>query len=660
MKNLLFLLLTCSFSMLYAQSENADKTLSPYFLVNNSTPNVDALPLKSTTADVKIAGMIANVTVRQTYENKGTKNLECIYVFPASSRAAVYAMQMKIGNRIINAKIKERQQARNEYESAKAEGKTASLLEQDRPNVFQMNVANIRPNDVVEVTMQYTEMIVPTEGIYQFVYPTVVGPRYNTDAKNEFAVTPFTKKGTAPSYIFDIKVHLAAGVPLQNVHSKTHWIEVSQADVFNADATLKSEDGGRGNKDFVLNYALKGNEFASGVMLYEHNDEQFFMAMVQPPKAVKNNQIPPREYIFIVDVSGSMRGFPLEVSKVLLKNLIENLRPSDYFNVMLFSGGNTVLAESSLPATKENLQKAIQVIDNQESGGGTELLPAMKRALALPRTDKELSRSMIFVTDGYVTVEKEAFELIRENLNKSNVFSFGIGSSVNRYLMEGLAHAGQGEPFVILNQEEAPKIAEQFRKYINTPVLSQIKLSFDGFEAYDVEPKTVPDVMAERPIIVFGKYKGTPKGKINIAGYSGKNLIKQSINVGENKADDKNSALRYLWAREKLRFLSDYGGSGETEAEIKTVTDLGLKYNLLTAHTSFVAIDETPVVDKNGELVTVKQALPLPEGVDNSAVGADLALDEVFEMGNGFNYFYGLISIAFFTVFCFFRKKIFA
>ena len=228
MKNLLILILSFTFSSLFAQDENADKSLSPYFLVKNATSNVDALPLKSTTADVKIAGMIA------------------------------------------------------------------------------------------DVIMQYTEMSVPTEGVYQFVYPTVVGPRYNSQQQsentNEFAAIPYLKKGEATPYTFDIQVTLNSGVPIQNIHSKTHWIDVKQSDNYHVVAQLKKEDGGRGNKDFILNYQLKGEYFQSGVMLYEHNNENFFMAMIQPPKAVSNDQIPPREYIFIVDVSGSMGGFPLDVS----------------------------------------------------------------------------------------------------------------------------------------------------------------------------------------------------------------------------------------------------------------------------------------------------------------------------------------------------------
>jgi Ca-activated chloride channel homolog len=665
MKNVFVFCLFLTASSLFAQKEAADKTLSPYFLVTNASTTTDALPLKSTTADVKIAGMIADVTVRQTYANKGKETLECIYVFPASTRAAVYAMQMKVGNRVINARIRERKQAKKEYEAAKAAGKRVSLLEQDRPNVFKMNVANIRPNDVVEVTLQYTEMLVPTEGSYEFVYPTVVGPRYNskqdTSDKNTFINAPFLKKDAPAPYVFDIKVALTSGVPIQNVHSKTHWIDATQSDDYHALAQLKKEDGGRGNKDFILNYQLRGAQFQSGIMLYEHKDENFFMAMIQPPKAVNENQIPPREYIFIVDVSGSMNGFPVEVSKVLLKNLIGNLKKTDYFNIILFAGVSSLLSEKSLQATSENYEKAVQLIDRQEGSGSTELLPAMQRALALPRNDKELSRSMVLITDGFVDVEKESFDLIRNNLNKCNVFAFGIGSDVNRHLIEGLAHVGQGEPFVVLNETEAPAIAEKFRKYINTPVLSQVKYTMNNFNVYDIEPANLPDVMAERPIILFGKYRGKPSGTITIEGYAGKQLVKQTINVGENTADAQNTALRYLWAREKLRYMDDFGTSEEDSNHIKQVVDIGLKYNLLTAHTSFIAVDETPVLDKNGKIITVKQPSPLPDGLENTAVGADFDFEAVFNLGVvGTNYMLwlcGFLAVA--TVFALARKRIF-
>ncbi len=606
--------------------ENQDQTLSPYFFVQSDDPSTDRLPLKETRANVNIAGVIADVTITQTYKNEGQNVLEAIYVFPASTRAAVYSMTMTIGEREIVAIIQEKQKARESYEQAREEGKSASLLEQMRPNVFQMNVANILPGDVIKVEMKYTELLIPESGLYEFIYPTVVGPRYsNTLAENAapeegWIANPYTREGEDPFYTFDISIGITAGLPIQDVRSPSHDMTINFETRSTAILTLSPEEKSGGNKDCIVQYRLTGNKIESGLLLYEGVEENFFLAMIQPPKIVKKELIPPREYVFIVDVSGSMYGFPLNISKTLMRDLLANLRPTDRFNILLFAGGSELFAEQSLPATRENVSRAIQFIDNQRGGGGTELLPALKRALSLTGTE-DYSRSFVIATDGYVSVEKEAFDLIRENLGRANFFTFGIGSSVNRYLLEGMAHVGTGEAFIITKENEAAGKAEKFRTYIQTPVLTNIKLRFEDFEVFDVEPLTVPDVLAEKPVIVYGKWKGKPKGKINLTGDSGEGEYKVSLDVGSTAPVKSNIGLKYLWARETIRLLDDYTSLGRsTEEHVRKITDLGLKYNLLTNYTSFIAID-SEIRNEGGNVTTVKQPLPLPEGVSNYAVG---------------------------------------
>ncbi len=629
----LFLLKTIA---MFAQPDAEDKSLSPYFFVKGGNPGYDQLPLQGTTADVNIAGTIADVTISQIYLNEGNTTLEAVYTFPASTRAAVYAMEMKIGNRSIEAKIKEKGEARRDYEAAKAEGKRASLLEQNRPNVFTMNVANIKPNDRIEVTLRYTELLVPEDGTYQFVYPTVVGPRYSEEstmtasADDKFLASPYTNEGASPLYGFDMNVHLSAGMPIQNIHCSSHKVMVSYPDLYDAEIALDPAEYLGGNRDFILEYQLAGGEIQSGLMLYEGENENFFTLMVQPPKRVRLEQIPPREYIFVVDVSGSMHGFPLETSKQLLKNLILNLRPTDRFNVMLFSGDSYVWAEESKPALAANVEDAIEMISRQHGAGGTRLLPALGRALDLPRCSDNLSRSVVVVTDGYISVEKECFDEIRKNLDRSNVFAFGIGSGVNRHLIEGMAHVGMGEPFIIPREEDAAEIAERFRTYIQTPVLTQVKAEFEGFNAYDIEPTTIADVLAERPIIIQGKWRGTPNGKIIIKGQTGDKPYEAIFDVADALPDSRNVALKYLWARKRIELLDDYEHldfGGNTKEE---VTALGLKYNLMTQYTSFVAIDHEEIVRADGEVAqVVHQPIPMPEGVANSAIGCEAEIQGI-------------------------------
>ena len=618
--------LTTAFSQ---PAESEDRTLSPYFFVKSDDPAMDRLPLKSTSASVNISGVIADVRVTQVYRNEGKKPLEAIYVFPASTRAAVYGMKMTIGERTIEANVKKRDEARRDYEQARDEGRSASLLEQQRPNVFQMNVANIMPGDNIKVDMKYTELLVPADRVYEFIYPTVVGPRYSNQPAStaspaeRWVENPYLHSGETPSSTFDMAVTIAGGLPIRELACISHKVKATYSDPTVAKVTLDKSETHGGNRDYILRYRLDGNRIQSGLLLYEGEKENFFVLMTQPPKKVTNTNIPGREYVFIVDVSGSIYGFPLEISKKLLKNLVGNLRPTDRFNVLLFSGGSSVMSEESLPATAENIQRAIQLIERQRGGGGTEILPALKRALSLKKPEN-YARTIVIATDGYVTVEEEVFDLIRQNLGNANMFAFGIGTSVNRHIIEGMARVGMGEPFVIVKPEEAEAKANRFRSMIASPVLTQVKVTFNGFAAYDVEPLAIPDVLAERPVIVFGKWRGTLGGSITLSGISGDGDYSDTIDVGNVTPLKNNAALQYLWARHRITLLSDYNKLRPDDERIKEVTGLGLAYNLLTAYTSFVAVD-TEVRNVDGKPATVKQPLPLPEGVSDYAVGHTMA-----------------------------------
>jgi len=581
-----------------------DQSLSPYFMVKSNSPDEAWMPLKKTDVEVNIAGVIADVCVKQIYINESKNTLEAIYVFPGSTRAAVYAMAMTIGDRRIEAQIKKKEQARKEYEEAKEQGKSATLLEQHRPNVFQMNVANILPGDTIVVEMRYTELLENLAGTYEFVYPTVVGPRYSETGEDwvDQTISRF-ESGKNPE--FSIRTIIQAGMPIQKISSITHNLAIESKTPDQAVISLSNPKDDEGNRDYILQYELQGGKVESGLLRYEHGDENFFLLMMQPPKKPTLEQIPPREYVFIVDVSGSMYGFPLSVSKKLIRNLVSGLRPIDRFNVMLFESSNAMLYKESVAATEVNIQKAIEVIDKQQGGGGTRLYPAIVNAMNFKETEG-FSRTFIIVTDGFVTVEKEAFNYVRSNLNKANLFPFGIGPSVNRYLIEGLAHAGMGTPYMVTNQTQAEAIGKRAIEEISQPVLTNISIDWGDFDVYDVEPVAIPDVFAERPILVYGKYKSPVEGIISVSGLSGNFMYKQEFDV-TNARKEHNQALRYLWARNQIRYYDDYAQyyEGETNAwndyygnhkrspkQIEYVTNLGLKYNLLTQYTSFLAVDK--------------------------------------------------------------------
>ena len=629
---LLFLLVVLSWSTLTASSqtqpagERNDRTLSPYFFIEGGDASVDRLPLKSTSAVVDITGVIARVWVTQVYRNEGKRTLEAVYVFPGSTRAAVHGMTMKVGDRVITAKIEERQAARQQYQAAREAGQTASLLEQQRPNVFQMNVANILPGDEIQVELVYTELLVPENHVYEFVYPTVVGPRYSTTPaagapdSERWVQNPYLHSGEAPSSTFSFRARIVAGMSLREVSSPSHQIDVTYQDPRRATIALPATEKFGANRDVVLRYRLADDRIETGLLLGEGGNERFFVCMLEPPRRFDADQVPPREYIFVMDVSGSMNGFPIETSKALLRAVLARLRPSDYFNVIFFSGGSYQLASASVQATAANKAWAIGEIDRQQGGGGTELLPALRQAFGLARARQDISRVVVVATDGYVNVEREAFALIREHLSGANLFAFGIGSAVNRHLIEGMAHMGEGEPFVVLNESEAQRAAARFVKYIESPLLSHVQIETPGFAAYDIEPARIPDLFAERPLVIVGKYRGEPTGEIVVSGYTGRGRFEQRIKVAPSQADPANDALRYLWARERVRLLSDFRVVDDSDADRAALTSLGLKYNLLTEFTSFVAIDQR-VRRTDGKVETVRQPLPMPQGVSDLAIG---------------------------------------
>jgi Ca-activated chloride channel family protein len=609
-----------------AETPDAGPVESPYFAVQSDDPSTDRLPLKATTVDATILGPIAEVVVTQHYRNEGRRPIEARYVFPGSTGAAVHAMNVRLGDRLLTARIEEKQAARRQYADAKREGKTAALLEQHRPNVFGMNVANILPGDDVRVELRYTELLVPRDGRYEFVFPTLVGPRYNApkgeSAQERWVAMPFQRAGEAPAHTFEMRLTLATPLPPKDLDSPSHLIDVADRGPQRVAVTLVDDGRPFNNRDFVLRYGLAGDTIESGLMLFEGQDENFFLAMVQPPRAPEPAAILSRDYVFVVDISGSMHGFPLDTAKALMQKLLGGLRPSDSFNVMLFSGSARTLAPESVPATQANVNAALQMLRQTAGGGGTEIVPALQAVAALPKRE-DVSRTVVVVTDGYVAVEREVFRLVRQQLDRSNVFAFGIGSSVNRHLIEGIARAGQGEPFVITRPAQAAAAAERFRRMIESPVLTQVQARFDGLQTYDVEPARLPDVLGGRPVVLVGRWKGDARGTLAIEGRNAAGPQRVELDVASARARDA-AALRQLWARQRIASLADEEALVGGQPHKDGITRLGLRYGLLTDYTSFVAVDHRVRTTSGLPAAEVDQPSPLPEGVSELAVGASV------------------------------------
>ncbi len=694
------------------ETDDGDKLLAPYFIIQGSGDEgaaVERFPLKSTDVVTNINGLIAETYVTQIYVNEGEVPINASYVFPTSSGVSVHGMKMIIGNEMITAQIKEKEEAKVEYEEAKSEGKSASLMEQKRPNVFTMDVANIMPGDTVSIELHYTELLAPTENVYEFIFPTVVGPRYappeessgeDGDASGEngetdgssvserdgepdgssvserdgepdgssvserdgepdgssvsggdsanagngisvgngsgtgsglseddsWIVSPYLADGATPPGDYNITVNLSTGVPIADITSKTHAIKVNKTDSSTAQITLANPADYAGNRDFILKYKLTGESIQSGLVLAgghgnngSFKEEQFFMLTIQPPERFEPEDIPPREYIFVLDVSGSMFGYPLDTAKELIHDLVADLKETDTFNLILFANDTMLLSPRSLPATAANIKTATKLIDEQEGGGGTSLLPALEDAIAVPKSE-DIARSIVIITDGYISNESEVISCITDNMDSASFFSFGIGSSVNDYLIKQVAGCGLGESFIVTDKEDAEESAENFRTYIEAPLLTDISITYKGFEVYDVEPAVPSILYASQPIVLFGKWRGKPGGTITVTGKAGGEEYVQEIPVGNVTVDMESEAIRYLWARTHLDRIAGYGSVRNDESVKEEITQLGLEYNMITPYTSFIAVSEI-IRNTDGDSKDVDQALPLPQRVSNLAVG---------------------------------------
>ena len=647
---LAFLVFAAYSPKVYAAKEEEneeDRLVAPYFIIqgDEDESSLEHFPLKATDVEANVNGMIAEIYVTQTYANEGDTPINARYVFPTSSDVTVHGMEMTIGNELITARIKEKEEAKAEYTEAKSEGKSASLLEQKRPNVFTMDVANIMPEDTVSIRLHYTQLITPEEGIYEFIFPTVVGPRYaaptvsdgdgSASDDSDWIASPYLADGATPPGEYNITVNLSTGVPISEVTCKSHDITVDKTDDSNARITLANPDDYAGNRDFILKYKLTGEKIQSGLMLsgnptgsgskevnfLEENflEENFFMLTVQPPERFEPEDITPREYIFVLDISGSMSGYPLDTAKDLIRDLVTSLNGSDTFNLILFANETTLLSSRSLPASERHIKSATDLIDRAEGGGGTSLLPALEEAVSIPQKDG-YARSIVIITDGYVSNDSEIISYISDNMDNASFFSFGIGTSVNDYLIKQIAGCGLGESFIVTDSEDAKDAAERFRTYIEAPLLTDISISFDGFDVYDVEPSVPSILYAKQPIVLFGKWNGNPDGTITVSGKTGDRSYMQEIFVSDVAVDTESEAIRYLWARTHLDRIAGYGSVRNDESVKEEITRLGLEYNMVTPYTSFIAVTET-IRNTDGESTDVNQALPLPQRVSNLAVG---------------------------------------
>lgn len=604
-----------------------------------------ACPLKHTDVQVSIAGFIARVQVTQQFHNPYDHKIEAVYTFPLHQDSAVDAMTMKVGERLVRGVIREREEAQQIYQQAKAAGHVASLLDQERPNIFTQSVANIEPGEAVEIAITYSQTLKWEDGRYQFDFPMVVGPRYfpggsHAPAKQgagpvgspgeAFPGAPVTPEGTRAGHDISLTVSIdSGGLPIQDIRSEQHEINVAQGentpDRVNVELVNKQTIP---NRDFVLSYTTAGQDISDALLTHTDERGKFFTLILQPPARVKPEQIVPREVIFVIDSSGSMHGFPIDTAKQAMKLCIDNLQPDDTFNLITFSGNTSFCFPQPVANTPGSRRKAQEFLATLQGSGGTEMMKAIHAALGDQHEDGKL-RVVCFMTDGYVGNDMEIIDAVKQHRRTARVFSFGIGSSVNRYLLDGMAEAGRGEVHYVLSPDGAEQAALRFYERINAPVLMDIRVDYAGLPVEDAYPAgaSIPDLFSAKPIVIKGRYTQAGKGTITLKGRTGSGAFERKIDVTLPGSEPRNAVLASQWARAAVDHLMGQNLLGvqqgnPDDAMKQQIIALGLKYDLLTQFTSFVAVEEMRIT-AGGESRTVQVPVEMPQGVSYDGVFGD-------------------------------------
>jgi Ca-activated chloride channel family protein len=594
-------------------------------------------PLKHTDVRAQISGFLSRVTVTQEFENPFKEKIEAVYTFPLPQNSAVDDMTMIVGDRTVRGKILRREEAQAVYEAAKNGGQTASLLEQERPNVFTQSVANILPGEQIKITISYVETLKYEDGSYEFVFPMVVGPRYvpgNATGAQGNGFSPDTDRvpdasritpkpappGMRAGHDISLEVALDAGVPIDALNSKTHDVVVERADDRRARVVLKDQ-ATIPNKDFILRYDVAGKKISDALLTHSTGHSGFFTLILQPPERVTVEDVTPKELVFVLDTSGSMSGFPIEKAKETMKLALDNLYPYDTFNLITFAGDEHILFPQPVPATPENLRKAQSFLESRSGGGGTEMMKAIKASMD-PSDAQGHVRIVCFMTDGYVGNDGEIIAEVQKHPN-ARVFSFGIGSSVNRYLLDNMAKFGRGEVEYVGLNDDGSAAARRFYERVRNPLLTDLSIDWNGVAVSDVYPKTIPDLFSAKPLVLTGRYAGEGRGVIRLKGkMSGRDFVRE-IPV-DFSSKEQRDVLATLWARTRVEDLmgQDLNGAqqGTMKPELKeAVTQLGLDYRLMTQFTSFVAVEEMVVTD-GGQPRRIDVPVEVPEGVNRDAI----------------------------------------
>jgi Ca-activated chloride channel family protein len=584
------------------------------------------LPLQHTAVSANIDGFISSVSVQQQFANPFDTKIEAVYLFPLPEKAAVTEFLMIIGERRIRGILREKEEAVAIYEQARAQGYQASLLVQHRPNIFEQKVANIEPGKQIDVKVEYLHTLAYHDGWYSFVFPTVVGPRFNppghndpihadargTAPRNDGATVQYLRPDERSAHDISFDIVIDAGVAIEELRS-THKIRTKRPGNDRAEVQL-AEGKTMPNRDFLLEFRVAGDTIKSNLLTHFERDENrsYFTLMVYPPADLQALERQPLELVFVLDCSGSMRGAPLQQAKAAVSAALEMMDRNDTFQIIRFSDNASYFGTDPVAATRDNIASAQRYLASLHGTGGTMMLEGIKAALDFPHDPSRL-RFVTFLTDGYIGNESDIIGAVHKRIGATRIFSFGVGSSVNRYLLERMAKEGRGVVAYLGPQDSGRDVMQDFFDRIGHPAMTDLSIDFGSMVVTDRYPSTMPDLFVGRPVVITGKYAGTT-GSIEVSGNAGGRRHSFSIPVTDVAQD--NPAIARVWARLRIADLKDrQSWADDPHDELAgAIRDTALHYHLMSDYTSFVAVDASERTDGSYG-ITVQQAVPVPDGV---------------------------------------------
>ena len=586
------------------------------------------VPLRHTEVSATIAGYIGAVSVTQEFQNPFSEKIEAVYVFPLPQNSAVDGFLMTVGDRTIRGIVREREEAEQIYKEARAQGHVASLLTQERPNIFTQKVANIEPGKRIDVEITYFHTLRYDDGWWEWTFPMVVGPRYNpAGSPDPILASPrgpanvggatdvqYLRPGERSGHDIGVAVTIDAGMEIEEIACRSHKIEVEREGGSHAVVRLAAADT-IPNKDFVLRYKVADERVKTGAIAYQDERGGYFSLMLVPPAELRFVERSPVEMVFVLDCSGSMRGRPMEQSKNAMRRALLSMRDDDTFQVIRFSDNASAFGPAPVAATPENVQRAVRYVDQLSGSGGTQMIEGIRAALDFPH-DPERLRFVVFLTDGYIGNEAQILGAVQDKIGATRIFSFGVGSSPNRYLLEHMAMVGRGVVGYLGLNDSASDVMDRFFERASHPALTDVSIELEGYASIseaEVYPRVARDLFVGRPVIITGRIDGGLPETIRVHGrMSGKDW---ALDVPINGARaHENKALASIWARTKITDLMDemaWTGDGAIAGRVE---QLALSYGLMSRFTAFIAVDSLTVTEGSYG-VTVAQPVPVPDGV---------------------------------------------